>query len=53
MEGRKMKNIPTALYALAATIWLVLGVLNFNVIYLGLAIVFFVLAAKKRKGREE
>ena len=46
-----MKNIPTALYALAATIWLVLGVLNFNVIYLGLAIVFFVLAAKKRKGR--
>ena len=48
-----MKNLPTALYAAAAAIWLVLGLLNFNVIYLGLAIVFFVLAAKKRKGREE
>ncbi|MBO7185259.1 MAG: hypothetical protein J6V34_05630 [Oscillospiraceae bacterium] len=48
-----MTNLPAALYALAATIWLVLGVLNFNVIYWGLAVVFFVLAYKKRKPKEE
>ena len=48
-----MRNLPTALYTLAATIWLVLGVLSFNVIYLGLAVVFFVLVFKKRKSKEE
>ena len=48
-----MKNGPSILYALAAAIWLVLGGMNFNVIYLGLAVVFFALAFKKRKSKEQ
>ena len=48
-----MKNGPSILYALAAAIWLILGVMNFNAIYIGLAVVFFVLAFKQRKSKEE
>ena len=44
-----MKNVPSILYALAAAIWLILGLMTFNVIYLGLALVFFVLAISRRK----
>ena len=47
-----MKNMPAYLYALAAAIWLALGVMSFNLIYLGLAIVFFVLAFKSRKSKK-
>ena len=47
-----MRNAPALLYALAAVIWLVLGIMSFNVIYMGLALVFFVLAFKKRKPKE-
>ena len=48
-----MKNLSTALYAAAAAIWLVLGLVNFNLIYLGLATVFAVVAIKNRKAKEE
>ncbi len=44
-----MKNVPAILYALAAVIWLALGVMGWNVIYIGLAVVFFVLAVKGMK----
>ena len=48
-----MKNVPAMLYALAAAIWLVLGITGFNLIYLGLAVVFFVLAFKNRKSEKD
>ena len=48
-----MKNLPAMLYALAAAIWLVLGILNWSAVYLALAVVFFVLAFKKRKPKGE
>ena len=48
-----MRNVPAILYTLAAVIWLLLGFLSWNVVYLCLAAVFFVLAIRKRKGRSE
>jgi hypothetical protein len=48
-----MKNVPALLYALAAAIWLVLGIMSVNAIYIGLAVVFFVLAFKQRKSNKE
>lgn len=44
-----MRNIPSVLYTLAAVIWLILGLMTYSVIYLGLALVFFVLAVSRRK----
>lgn len=49
----EMNNTPAILYAGAATMWLVLGFLTWNIIYLILAAVFYVLAIKKRKKRED
>ena len=48
-----MKNASALLYGLAAAIWLGLGVMTFSPIYLGLALVFFVLAFKNRKRKDE
>lgn len=43
---------PSVLYAVAATVWLVLGFATWNVMYLVLAAVFYVLAIRKRKKGE-
>lgn len=43
---------PSPFYALAATIWLALGLATWNLAYLVLAVVFFVLAIVKRKKKE-
>ena len=55
--GRRKQNEKsshrTVLYALAAVIWLALGVMSWNVIYLGLSVVFFVMAIKKRKPKDD
>lgn len=48
-----MKYAPSILYALAAVIWLVLGLMSFNIIYLGLAVVFFAMAISKRKRKSK
>lgn len=48
-----MKNVPSMLYTLAAVIWLTLGFMSGNVVYLCLAAVFFVLAIRQRKGRSK
>lgn len=44
---------PALLYAVAATVWLILGFATGNIVYLILAAVFYVLAIKKRKKRED
>lgn len=42
-----MNNVSAILYAVAATVWLVLGFTSWNVMYLVLAAVFYVLAIRK------
>ncbi len=44
---------PALLYAVAATVWLFLAFATWNMVYLILAAVFYVLAIKKRKKRED
>ncbi len=48
-----MKNSKPLLYAAAATIWVVLGFLSGNVVYLCLAAVFYVLALRSRKNKDD
>lgn len=48
-----MKNVPSFLYGLAAAIWLFLGLMTHSVVYVGLALVFFVLALSRRKKGSE
>lgn len=42
-----MNNLPAILYAVAATLWLALGFASWNVVYLVLSAVFYVLAIRK------
>lgn len=51
-EENFMKS-PSVLYALAATIWLILGLAGWNLIYMMLAVVFYILAFIKRKKKDE
>ena len=46
-------NSPSPFYAAAAGIWLVLGLATWNLIYMLLAVVFFVLAFLKRKKKDD
>ncbi len=48
-----MRNIPSILYALAAVVWLVTGYLSGSAMYIALAAVFFLLAYRNRKPKEE
>ena len=48
-----VKNVPSILYALAAVIWLVVGFLSGSVVYIALAAVFFLLAYRTSKAKEE
>jgi hypothetical protein len=48
-----MRNIPAVLYALAAVIWLIIGFLSGSAVYIALAAVFFLLAYRKRKTKDE
>lgn len=48
-----MNNSPSILYAVAATVWLALGFATWNILYLLLAVVFYVIAIKKWKKRKE
>lgn len=48
-----MNHTPALLYAAAATMWLFLAFLTWNMMYLILAAVFYVLAIKRWKKRED
>lgn len=48
-----MNNIPVAMYAAAAVIWVILGFLTGNIMYLLLAAVFFLLALNRKRRRDE
>lgn len=51
-EWCRVNISPGWLYAAAATVWLVLGLATWNLIYFGLAAAFYVIAVRKRKKRD-
>lgn len=48
-----MNNSSAVLYAVAATVWLVLAFATWNIMYIVLSATFYVLAIRKWKRRKE